>query len=291
MLWDSIAEGLTAWIKGILISAIESSMTSLFSSVNSGTGSAAALIGQSPSEAMGGGVLSLIQTISETVIMPIAGIILTFVACYELIQMVTEHNNLANLDTWIFFKWVFKTAAAALIITNTFNIVLAVFDMGQNVIGQAAGVITTETTVTEADISVLEEQLQAMDVGPLIGLLITALLMQLAMPILSAVITVIVYARMIQIYLMVSLAPVPMATFGSREISHVGKNFFRSLLALAFQGFLMLVCIGIYVLLIRNVTVSDDIIGYAWSVIGYSVLLVVTLVETGSISKSIFDAH
>ena len=291
MLWDSIAEGITNWIKGILISAIESSMQSLFSSVSTQAGTAAAVIGQSPSDAMGGSVLTLIQNISETVIMPIAGIILTFVACYELITMVTEHNNLANLDTWIFFKWVFKTAAAALIITNTFNIVLGVFDVSQYVIGQASGVISTETMVSGIDMGALDASLQAMDVGPLLGMLITAQLMQLIMPIISAVITVIIYARMIQIYLMVSLAPVPMATFGSREISHVGKNFVRSLLALAFQGFLMLVCIGIYAMLLKNMTVSDDVIGYAWSVIGYSFLLIVTLIETGSISKSIFDAH
>ncbi|MGO5336644.1 VirB6/TrbL-like conjugal transfer protein, CD1112 family [Bilifractor sp. LCP19S3_H10] len=291
MLWDSIAEGITNWIKGILISAIESSMQSLFSSVSTQAGTAAAVIGQSPSDAMGGSVLTLIQNISETVIMPIAGIILTFVACYELITMVTEHNNLANLDTWIFFKWVFKTAAAALIISNTFNIVMGVFDVSQYVIGQASGVISTETSVSSIDMDALDASLQAMDVGPLLGMLITAQLMQLIMPIISVVITVIIYARMIQIYLMVSLAPVPMATFGSHEISHVGKNFVRSLLALAFQGFLMLVCIGIYAMLLKNMTVSDDIIGYAWGVIGYSFLLIVTLIETGSISKSIFDAH
>jgi hypothetical protein len=291
MLWDSIAEGITNWIKGILISAIESSMQSLFSSVSTQAGTAAAVIGQSPSDAMGGSVLTLIQNISETVIMPIAGIILTFVACYELITMVTEHNNLANLDTWIFFKWVFKTAAAALIISNTFNIVMGVFDVSQYVIGQASGVISTETSVSSIDMDALDASLQAMDVGPLLGMLITAQLMQLIMPIISVVITVIIYARMIQIYLMVSLAPVPMATFGSREISHVGKNFVRSLLALAFQGFLMLVCIGIYAMLLKNMTVSDDVIGYAWGVIGYSFLLIVTLIETGSISKSIFDAH
>ncbi len=291
MLWDSIAEGITNWIKGILISAIESSMQSLFSSVSTQAGTAAAVIGQSPSDAMGGSVLTLIQNISETVIMPIAGIILTFVACYELITMVTEHNNLANLDTWIFFKWVFKTAAAALIISNTFNIVMGVFDVSQYVIGQASGVISTETSVSSIDMDALDASLQAMDVGPLLGMLITAQLMQLIMPIISVVITVIIYARMIQIYLMVSLAPVPMATFGSHEISHVGKNFVRSLLALAFQGFLMLVCIGIYAMLLKNMTVSDDIIVYAWGVIGYSFLLIVTLIETGSISKSIFDAH
>lgn len=291
MLWDSIAEGITNWIKGILISAIESSMQSLFSSVSTQAGTAAAVIGQSPSDAMGGSVLTLIQNISETVIMPIAGIILTFVACYELITMVTEHNNLANLDTWIFFKWVFKTAAAALIISNTFNIVMGVFNVSQYVIGQASGVISTETSVSSIDMDALDASLQAMDVGPLLGMLITAQLMQLIMPIISVVITVIIYARMIQIYLMVSLAPVPMATFGSHEISHVGKNFVRSLLALAFQGFLMLVCIGIYAMLLKNMTVSDDIIGYAWGVIGYSFLLIVTLIETGSISKSIFDAH
>jgi hypothetical protein len=291
MPWDSIAEGITNWVKGILIDAIESSLSNLFSSVNTQVGTAAATIGQSPSEALGGGVLPLIQSISETVIMPVAGIILTFVACYELIQLVTERNNLANLDTWIFFKWVLKTAIAVLLITNTFNIVLAVFDVSQYVVQQSAGVISTEASITEADMSALDATLQTMDIGPLLGMLVTAQLMQLIMPIISVVITVIVYARLIQIYLMVSLAPVPMATFGNKEIAHIGKNFFRSLLALAFQGFLMMVCIGIYAIMLKNMTVSSDVIGYAWGVIGCSFLLIVTLIETGSISKSIFDAH
>ena len=233
----------------------------------------------------------MIQNLSETVIMPVAGIILTFVACYELIRLVTDNNNLANIDIWILFKWIFKTAIAAMIVSNTFNIVMAVFDLGQYVVSSSAGIIQGTTAIDASTIGDIKTELEAMELGPLLGLCIEVMLLSIALKILAAIIFVIVYGRMLEIYLMTSLAPIPMATLANREQSMVGQNFFRSILALAFQGFLMMVCIGIYALLIQSFSVSGDMLKDFWKVVGYTILLAFSLFKTGSLSKGILNAH
>ena len=236
-------------------------------------------------------LLDLIRNISESVILPIAGLILTFIACWELIQMIIEHNNLANFETWIFFKWVFKTFAAVLLISNTFNITMAVFDVAQNVISQSGSLISASTAVDDSALAALESTLESKELGALLGLYLQTFIVQFTMYALSAVIFVIVYGRMIEIYLMVSLAPIPFATFGNREQSQTGQNYLRSLFALGFQGFLIMVCIGIYAVLIQNISITDSIALSIWGVVGYTVLLCFTLFKTGSIAKSVFNAH
>lgn len=287
---DILFQRIAAWLKGILIDGTMSNLKGIFDGVNQQVGQVAGQVGMTPS-AFAPDIFSMIRQISETVIMPIAGVILTFVACWELVQMVTEHNNLANLDTWMFLKWIFKTAIAVLIISNTFNIVMAVFDVSQSVISQSAGMITGSTAVSGADVAELEAELKQMDVGPLFGMFLESFLLSATMRILSIVVFVIIDARMIEIYLMTSLAPIPMATLANKERSQIGQNYFRSLLALGFQGFLILIVVGIYAALIRTFAVSGHPIEYVWGVVGYTVLLVFTLFRTGSISKSIFSAH
>ena len=233
----------------------------------------------------------MIRTLSENVIMPIAGLILTFIACYELIQLVVGHNNLANFETWIFWKWIFKTFVAVTLITNTMNITMAVFDVAQHVVSQAGGLISGSTAVDASTLATMQSALEAMDIGPLLSIYLQSLIVQFLMYILSALIFVIVYARMIEIYLMVSLAPIPFATFGNREQSMIGQNYLRSLFALGFQGFLIMVCVGIYAVLIQTVAFSSDIIGSLWGVMGYTILLAFTLFKTGAIAKSILHAH
>ena len=223
--------------------------------------------------------------------MPIAGIILTFIACYELIQLVISHNNLANFETWIFFKWVFKTFVAVELITNTFNITMAVFDVAQHVVLQSGGIISGSTAVDASALARMQSTLEAMDTGSVLMVFMQTFIVQFLMRILSLCIFVVVYGRMIEIYLMVSMAPIPFATFGNKEQSMVGQNYLRSLFALGFQGFLIMVCVGIYAVLITSVTFSDDIVGSLWGVVGYTVLLVFTLFKTGSVAKSILHAH
>lgn len=278
------------WLKGILIDAIMSNLSGMFDSVNSQVGDIATQVGMTPA-AFSPGVFSLIRNVSESVIIPIAGLILTFIACYELIQMIIDHNNLANFETFTFFKWVFKTFLAVLLITNTFTIVMAVFDVAQHVISNAGGVITGSTAVGENMLDTLETTLEGMEIGPLFGLLLQSLIVQVGMKILGIIIFVIVYGRMIEIYLMTSLAPIPFSTFGNREQSMVGQNYLRSLFALGFQGFLIMICVGIYAVLIQRISVSSDVIASIWGVMGYTVLLCFTLFKTGTLAKSVFSAH
>ncbi|MCD8126172.1 MAG: hypothetical protein LUD82_01450 [Clostridiales bacterium] len=287
---NAILEQITQWLKELLVGAIMDNLTGLFDSVNTQVGSIASDVGTTPAS-FSPGVFSLIQNLSESVIMPIAGIILTFICCWELIQLLIEHNNLANFETWIFFKWIFKTFVAVTLITNCFNITMAVFDVAQSVINSSGSLISESTAVDAEMLETLEATLLEMDLGPLLGLFLQSFFIQFTMSALSVVIFVIVYGRMVEIYLMVSLAPIPFATFGNREQSQIGQNYLRSLIALGFQGFLILVCVGIYAVLIQSVAISDDIIASLWGIVGYTVLLVFTLFKTGSLAKSVMNAH
>ena len=287
---DSILQQITDWLKEMLVEAIMGNLSGLFDSVNNQVGEIASDVGMTPAN-FSPGVIAMIRNISENVIIPIAGLILTFIVCHELIQLIIDHNNLANFETWIFFKWVFKTFVAVLLITNTFNITMAVFDVSQHVVNASAGIISGSTAVDATALETMEETLNGMDLGPLLGLFLQSFIVQVTMSILSVVIFVIVYGRMVEIYLMTSLAPIPFSTFGNREQSQIGQNYMRSLFALGFQGFLIIICVGIYAVLIQSVAFSDDIIASIWGVMGYTVLLCFTLFKTGSLAKSVFSAH
>ena len=286
---QSILEQITDWLKSMIISGIMGNLSGMFDSVNQQVGQIAGDVGTTPAN-FSPAVFSMIRNISESVILPIAGMVLTFIACYELIQMLIEHNNLANFETWTFFKWVFKTFLAVTLISNTFNITMAVFDAAQQVISRSGGLISGSTSVSDATLTAMQATLEGMDLGPLLGLYLQTFVVQVTMLALSAIIFVIVYGRMVEIYLMVSLAPIPFATFGNHE-SHTGQNYLRSLFALGFQGFLIMICVGIYAVLIQNLSFSDNIISSIWGVLGYTVLLAFTLFKTGSLAKSVFAAH
>ena len=287
---QSILEQITDWLKSMIISGIMGNLSGMFDSVNQQVGQIAGDVGTTPAH-FSPAVFSMIRNISESVILPIAGMVLTFIACYELIQMLIEHNNLANFETWTFFKWVFKTFLAVTLISNTFNITMAVFDVAQQVISRSGGRISGSTSVSDATLAAMQATLEGMDLGPLLGLYLQTFVVQVTMLALSAIIFVIVYGRMVEIYLMVSLAPIPFATFGNHEQSHTGQNYLRSLFALGFQGFLIMICVGIYAVLIQNLSFSDNIISSIWGVMGYTVLLAFTLFKTGSLAKSVFAAH
>lgn len=287
---QSILEQITDWLKSMIISGIMGNLSGMFDSVNQQVGQIAGDVGTTPAN-FSPAVFSMIRNISESVILPIAGMVLTFIACYELIQMLIEHNNLANFETWTFFKWVFKTFLAVTLISNTFNITMAVFDVAQQVISRSGGLISGSTSVSDATLTAMQATLEGMDLGPLLGLYLQTFVVQVTMLALSAIIFVIVYGRMVEIYLMVSLAPIPFATFGNHEQSHTGQNYLRSLFALGFQGFLIMICVGIYAVLIQNLSFSDNIISSILGVMGYTVLLAFTLFKTGSLAKSVFAAH
>lgn len=285
-----LTEWITEWLKGLLIEGIMGNLTGLFDTVNTRVGEIAVQVGTTPA-AWNAGVFSLIRQISETVILPIAGLILTFVATYELIQMLIDRNNLHDIDTWLFFKWIFKTAAAILILSNTFNIVNAVFDVSQSVIARSAGVIQGSTDITPDMLTTLETTLEGMSLGSLVGLFMQSMLIHSTMWALNISIFVLVYGRMLEIYMLTSLAPIPVATLSNREVGQMGQNYLKSLFAVGFQGLLILLCVGIYGVLVQGISTSGDPIGAIWGCVGYTVLLCFMLFKTGTISKSIFGAH
>lgn len=285
-----LTDWITDWLKGLLIDGIMGNLSGMFDTVNSRVGEIAVQVGTTPAS-WNAGVFSLIRQLSETVVLPIAGLILTFVATYELIQMILEKNNMHEFDVANIYKWAFKTACAILILSNTFNIVNAVFDVSQHVIASAGGLIQGSTDITPDMLTNLETTLEGMDLGPLLGLWLQSSVIGLTMWALNIVIFVIVYGRMLEIYMLTSLAPIPMSTLANREMGSMGQNYLRSLFAVGFQGLLMLVCVGIYAVLVQGIATSGDPIGAIWGCVGYTVLLCFMLFKTGSLAKSVFGAH
>jgi len=286
----TVLQQIEDWLRGLLVSGIMDSLGGVFDAMNQQVGEVAAEVGSTPA-AFSPGVFSMIRSVSDSVILPIAGMILTFVCCYELIQMIVSMNNMSNFESWIFFKWLFKTCIAVLIVSNTWNITMAVFDVAQYVIRNASGVISGSTAVDAIAMQTMQTTLEGMEVGELIGIYLQSFLISIGMWIMSRLIFVIVYGRMIEIYLVTSMAPIPMATLTNREQGQVGQNYLRSLFALGFQGFLIMICVGIYAVLIQSISFSSDIIASIWGVLGYTILLCFTLFKTGSLAKSVFSAH
>ena len=286
-LWASI----TDWLKEVLINGITSNLSGMFDSTNQRIGEIAGDVGTTP-QAWNGGVFNMIQNLSETVIVPIAGLILAFVMTLELIQFITEKNNMHDFDTWMIFKWMFKSAAAILIVTNTWDIVMGVFDVAQTVVNRASGVIVGDTSIDiTTAVADLETRLDAMELGELFGLWFQSLFVGITMHAITICVFLVTYGRMIEIYLVTSVAPIPMATMLSKESGGMGQNYLRSLFALGFQAFLIIVCVAIYAVLVQTISVDGDLSGAIWSCVGYTVLLCFSLFKTGSLAKSIFNAH
>lgn len=284
-------DAITEWLKELLISGILSNLSGLFDSVNTRVGEITTQVGLTP-QAWNGSIFNMVRNLSNTVILPIAGVILTIVMTLELIQMLTERNNLNDVDTWMFFKWIFKSACAVLIVSNTWNIVMGVFDLTQGVVNSASGVIVGSTSIDFAAIVTdLETQLEAMELGPLLGLWVQSFFVGITMWALTICIFIITFGRMIEIYLVTSVAPIPMAAMLGKEWGGMGQSYLRSLFALGFQAFLIMVCVAIYAVLIQHIGTGGDVSRAIWTCMGYTVLLCFTLFKTGSLSKSVFAAH
>mgnify|MGYP004519729491 FL=1 len=287
-----LTDWITEWLRGLLIDGIMGNLEGLFTNLNNRVGEIAVEVGTSPAT-WNAGVFSLIRQLSETVVLPIAGIVLTFVMCYELIQMLIDRNNLHDIDTWLFFKWIIKTFIAVTILSNTFNIVMAVFDMAQSVVAQSAGLVQGTTDISPNLVANMQATIEQMELGPLLGLWLQSFVVHHTMTALNIFIFVVVYGRMIEIYMLTSLAPLPFATVVNRDLGHMGHNYFRSLLAIGFQGLLIIVCLAIYAVLIQSIAAAGgtDIFETIWTAIGCTVLLCFTLLKTGSLAKAVFGAH
>ena len=286
-LWDAI----TGWLKDILVSGIMSNLSGMFDSVNEKVGDIATQVGSTP-QAWNASIFNMVQTLSQNVVLPVAGVILAFVMTLELVQILMDKNNFHDIETAVFFRWIFKTACAILIVTNTWNIVMGIFDVAQGVVNKASGIIIGDTSIDlSAVMPDMEERLLEMDLGPLLGLWVQSLIVGITMWALTICIFIITYGRMLEIYLVTSMAPIPMAAMLGREWGGMGQNYLKSLFALGFQAFLIMVCVAIYAVLVQGIAVSDDISAAIWTCMGYTVLLCFTLFKTGSLSKSLFAAH
>jgi len=283
-------DGITNWIRQFLIDGIMASFARIFGYVNDQVADIAVQVGQTPA-GWNAGVFAMIRNLSETVVLPIAGMILTFVLCYELIQLIIEKNNLQDFDTFNIFKWIFKTFIAVFILTNTFNIVMAIFDLAQTVINNAATLIVGDTALGSPEMmAALEATMEGMGIGELMGIWLQIQLIGLAMFIMSIVIFIVVVGRMLEIYLTISVAPIPLSTMVNREWSSIGNNYLKALFAVAFQGFLIMVCVAIYAVLVGSISTAANIHVAIWTVVGYTALLCFMLLKTGGLAKSIFSA-
>ncbi len=286
-----LVDKISEWLKELLVDGIISNLTGLFDATNQKVAEISGQVGLTP-QAWNGSIFNMIRNLSETIIVPIAGAILAFIMTLELIQLITDKNNLNDVDTWMFFKWAFKSAAAVLIVTNTWNIVMGIFEAGQSVVASASGIISSDTSIDiNTVLTNLEERLMEMNVGPLFGLWFQSLFVGICTWALTICIFIVIYGRMIEIYLVTSIAPIPMATMMGKEWGGMGQNYLRSLMALAFQAFLIIVCVAIYAVLVQNIATSGDISNAIWTCMGYTVLLCFCLFKTGSLAKSVFNAH
>lgn len=284
-------EQIESALKDLLISFVESNLTTMFTDVNEKTATIASEVGQTPKD-WNSGIFNMIQNLSETAIIPIAGLVITFVLCYELLSMVTEKNNMHDIDSWMFFKWVFKAMIAVYLVTNTFQITMAVFDVGQQIVSSAAEAINGDTSIDiSSTIVEMRTGMEQMNLGELLQLSLETMLISICMKILSVLITVIMYGRMIEIYLYTSIAPIPFATFANREWGATGNNYIRGLLALGFQGFFIIVCVGIYAVLVNSMTISANIHAALFSIAAYTVVLCFALFKTGSLARQVFNSH
>lgn len=291
MLLDLLLETLTNWLRELLAGAIASNLTGMVDGVNEKVSDIANQVGQTP-QGWNSSIFGMVQDLSNNVVLPIAGMILALVMTLEFIQIIMDKNTMHDIDTWSFLMWIFKTACAILIVSNTWNIVMAVFDVAQNVVNNASGVVVGSTSIDmSSTLDGLADRLMEMDLGPLIGIWFQSMIVGVTMHILSIIITLICFGRMIEIYLVTSVAPIPMSTMMHREWGQMGQNYLRSLFALAFQGFLIIVCVAIYAVLVQNMVIEDDVSLAIWTVMGYTVLLCFALFKTSSLAKSVFNAH
>ncbi len=287
----NILDTIQEWIMGILKECIMGNLNGMFDQINTEVGEVAANVGTTPA-AWNAGVFSMIRNLSDNVVVPIAGMVLTFVMCYELISMIIDRNNLHDFETFVIYKWIVKTFVAVYLVSHTFDITMAIFEMGQSVVQRSAGIITGSTSVDFATaLGDVSAQLDAMGIGELFGLLVETMLLKITMPILSLCVMLVLIGRMIEIYIYCSVGAIPFATMTNREWGQMGQNYLRGLVALGLQGFFIMICVAIYAVLVGQIGSGANLHAAIWQCAGYTVLLCFSLFKTGAVSKAILNAH
>ena len=287
----NILDTIQEWIMGILKECIVGNLDGMFDQINTEVGEVAANVGTTPA-AWNAGVFSMIRNLSDNVVVPIAGMVLTFVMCYELISMIIDRNNLRDFETFAIYKWIVKTFVAVYLVSHTFDITMAIFEMAQTVVQRSAGIITGSTSVDfAAALGDVSAQLDAMGIGELFGLLVETMLLKITMPILSLCVMLVLVGRMIEIYIYCSVGAIPFATMTNREWGQMGNNYLRGLVALGLQGFFIMICVAVYTVLVGQIGSGANLHAAIWQCAGYTVLLCFSLFKTGAVSKSILNAH
>ncbi|HEL0567351.1 TPA: hypothetical protein TUT10_001924 [Streptococcus equi subsp. zooepidemicus] len=284
-IFDKIEE----FFKDLLLGGIQANLESMFLDINNQVTNVAADVGKTP---MGwnGEVYNFIKNINDSVIIPIAGLIITAVLCIELINMVMQKNNMHDTDTFEFFKYIIKMWIAVWLVSHAFTFSMAVFDVAQHLVNQAAGVVNTSATVSADQIVTMVEALKEKGLGELLMILFETSMIKVAIQIISVVIMLVVYGRMFEIYVYSSVSAIPFATMGNREWGQIGTNYIRGLFALGLQGLILTVCFGIYAVLVKTIQITD-IHASTFTVLGYAVLLGLMMLKSGTLAKSILNAH
>ena len=284
-IFDKIEE----FFRNLLLGSIKANLESMFIDINDKVGTVAADVGKTP---MGwnGEVFHFIKSINDSVIIPIVGLIITAVFCIELINMVMQRNNMQDTDTFEFFKYIIKMWIAVWLASHAFTFSMAVFDMTQNLVNQAAGVINTSATVSGEQIVTMTEGLKSKELGELVVILLETSLIKLAIQIISILIMLVVYGRMFEIYVYSSVCAIPFATMGNREWGQIGTNYIKGLFALGLQGLFLMICLGIYSVLVKTIEITD-IHTSTFMILSYALLLGLMMLKSGTIAKSILNAH
>ena len=287
----NILDTILDWIKNILTECITDNLNGMFDQINTEVGAVAGTVGQTPAT-WNAGVFSMIRQLSDNVVVPVAGMILTFVLCYELISMIIDRNNFHDIETFLFYKWIFKCFVAVYFVTHTFDITVAIFELAQHIVQQSAGIINGSTDIDfAAAAGNIASQLDGMGIGELFGLLVETLLLRLTVPIMSLCVMLVLVGRMIEIYVYCSVGAIPLATMTNREWGQMGQNYLRGLAALGLQGFFIMICVAIYAVLVGQIGSTGNLHSAIWRCAGYTVLLCFSLFKTSSVSKSILNAH
>lgn len=284
-IFDKIEE----FFKELLLGGIQANLESMFLDINDKVGAVATDVGKTP---MGwnGDVFAFIRSINDSVIIPIAGLIITAVLCIELINMVMQKNNMHDTDTFEFFKYIIKMWIAVWLVSHAFEFSMAVFDVAQHMVNKAAGVINTSATVSGDQIVAMMDTLKEKGLGELVMILFETSLIKVAIQVISVVIMLVVYGRMFEIYVYSSVSAIPFATMGNKEWEQIGTNYIKGLFALGLQGLFLMVCLGIYAVLVKTIKITD-IHTSTMTILGYAVLLGLMMLKSGTLAKSVLNAH
>lgn len=284
-IFDKIKE----FFQKLLLEGIQANLNSMFIDINDQVGSIAKDVGKTP---MGwnSDVFSFIKNINDNVIIPIAGLIITSVLCVELINMVMQRNNMHDTDTFEFFKYIIKMWVAVWLASHAFTFSMAVFDVAQHLVNQAAGVINTSATVSSDQIVSMVDGLKSKELGELVMILLETSLVKVAIQVMSIIIMLVVYGRMFEIYVYCSVSAIPFATMGNKEWGQIGTNYIKGLFAIGLQGLFLMICLGIYSVLVKTIKITD-IHASIFMVLGYAILLGLMMLKSGTLAKSILNAH